>query len=414
MDKEDKAFISHNLTTLIDSTLFNPCLEAKLVEKMVFKEDMLERIKNSSPGEIGQKRNLYKDVQTRGPLAYQNLVSALAESDNLQAARILDPNHRYHQHQEPVLEENRNNTSRMWNSPNYGENIAPNRTNTNANMIPLEVRVRKSNPGVGAALNAIKSYKMNSTPRGHALIINNEDYINDVLPKRTGSLVDTNNLDLLFLQLGFKVTLRSNLMYSEMYREVQGFAELEDHQDADMAVVVIMSHGRHGLVAACDGREIETEWILRQFNNQGCPGLRGKPKFFIFQACRGDDMDFGAPGSSSLPTIDFDKYEGPRDNTDARSVNPVLAPVYKDVSWEDMIVAYSTLPGYVANRDKYRGTWFTESLCKVFMDHAADMEIRELLDKVGETLKNFESEFGTKQSFAYEVRHFYKKLYFNP
>ena len=32
MDKEDKAFISHNLTTLIDSTQFNPCLEAKLVD----------------------------------------------------------------------------------------------------------------------------------------------------------------------------------------------------------------------------------------------------------------------------------------------------------------------------------------------------------------------------------------------
>ena len=53
-----------------------------------------------------------------------------------------------------------------------------------------------------------------------------------------------------------------------------------------MAVVVIMSHGRHGLVAACDGREIETEWILRQLNNDGCPNLKGKPKLFIFQACR--------------------------------------------------------------------------------------------------------------------------------
>jgi len=408
MDKEDKAFISHNLTTLIDSTQFNPCLEAKLVEKMVFKEDMLDRIKSGSREEVGQKRNLYKDVQTRGPQAYQNLVSALAESNNLRAAGILDPNHKYHQ--QPVLEDNSNHNI-MWNSPNYGENIAPSRPRNNANMIPLEVRVRKSNHNsVGAALSTIKSYKMDSTPRGHALIINNEDYINDVLPKRTGSLVDTNNLDLLFLQLGFKVTLRSNLQYADMYREVQGFAELEEHRDADMAVVVIMSHGRHGLVAACDGREIETEWILRQFNNQGCPALRGKPKFFIFQACRGDDMDFGSPETSMPPTIDFNKFEGPRDSTDARSITPV----YKDVSWEDMIVAYSTLPGYVANRDKYRGTWFTESLCRVFMEHAVDMEIREMLDKVGETLRNFESEFGTKQSFAYEVRHFYKKLFFNP
>ena len=30
-----------------------------------------------------------------------------------------------------------------------------------------------------------------------------------------------------------------------------------------------------------------------------------------------------------------------------------------------MLIAYSTLPGYVANRDHFRGTWFIESICKV-------------------------------------------------
>ena len=30
-----------------------------------------------------------------------------------------------------------------------------------------------------------------------------------------------------------------------------------------------------------------------------------------------------------------------------------------------MLIAYSTLPGYVSNRDHYRGTWFIESICKV-------------------------------------------------
>ena len=29
-------------------------------------------------------------------------------------------------------------------------------------------------------------------------------------------------------------------------------------------------------------------------------------------------------------------------------------------------------------------------------------------------MRNYESEFGTKQSCSYEVRHFYKKLFFNP
>ena len=37
----------------------------------------------------------------------------------------------------------------------------------------------------------------------------------------------------------------------------------------------------------------------------------------------------------------------------------------QDLSWEDMLIAYSTLPGYVSYRDVFRGTWFIESICKV-------------------------------------------------
>lgn len=48
------------------------------------------------------------------------------------------------------------------------------------------------------------------------------------------------------------------------------------------------------------------------------------------------------------------------------------------------------------------------------MEHAADTDIRDMLDEVAERLTRYESEVGTKQSFSYEVRHFYKKLYFNP
>ena len=49
---------------------------------------------------------------------------------------------------------------------------------------------------------------------------------------------------------------------------------------------------------------------------------------------------------------------------------------------EDMLIAYATIPGYVANRDNMRGTWFIESICKVFMKNAADMDIKEMMDEV--------------------------------
>ena len=73
--------------------------------------------------------------------------------------------------------------------------------------------------------------------------------------------------------------------------------------------------------------------------------------------------------------------------------------------------ASSTIPGYVANRDTVRGSWFIECICKVFMSYAATTDIRDMLDKVSMEMSSYVSETGTKQTCSYEVRHFYKKLF---
>jgi len=98
--------------------------------------------------------------------------------------------------------------------------------------------------------------------------------------------------------------------------------------------------------------------------------------------------------------------------TKSRKMSVPSAP--KGLTWEDMLIAFATLPGYVSNRDHFRGTWFIECLCKVVMENAKDTSLRDMLDLVGLELREYESETGTKQSFSYDVRHFYRKLYFNP
>lgn len=53
-----------------------------------------------------------------------------------------------------------------------------------------------------------------------------------------------------------------------------------------MSVLVILSHGyKEGFISS-DGETLKREKILEMFNNEKCPRLQGKPKFFIFQACR--------------------------------------------------------------------------------------------------------------------------------
>eukprot|EP00090_Calanus_glacialis_P013661 TRINITY_DN22315_c0_g1_i1.p1 TRINITY_DN22315_c0_g1~~TRINITY_DN22315_c0_g1_i1.p1 ORF type:complete len:416 (+),score=104.06 TRINITY_DN22315_c0_g1_i1:319-1566(+) len=414
MNNQDKQQITHHLTALIDRTEFDSHLETKLLERGIFTESMLERIKNGDKNT--QKRNLFLEVKRRGPNAFKNLVNALSESGNTKAARLLDP-------EIPEEDDTDEKNSKVWNTPNYQETGSNGNPENSVSYVqppvlenntkPLEIKVEKTASNVTKTHGTFKTYKMDSKPRGLVLIIDNENFDNEVLPTRTGSLVDANNLDILFGQLGFRVTLRRNLPYYDMITEIQKFASKTDHALGDMAIVAILSHGRHGLIAAADGRELETEWVLRQFNNDGCPALKGKPKFFIFQACRGDEADYGI-----LPAISFPEN---RSDSDARAVvmprQPVEIPSesqFKNLSWEDMVVAYATLPGYVANRDRYRGTWFIECLCSVFMEMSVELDLRDMLDIVAERLEKYESEMGTKQSFAYEVRHFYKKLYFNP
>ena len=36
--------------------------------------------------------------------------------------------------------------------------------------------------------------------------------------------------------------------------------------------------------------------------------------------------------------------------------------IWSRPTWEDMIIAYSTIPGYASLRDHYNGTWFIQSL----------------------------------------------------
>ena len=251
---------------------------------------------------------------------------------------------------------------------------------------------------------------MTKKVRGQCLIIDNEKFINDVLPFREGSMIDSNNLDMLFEQLGFKVTVRRNLIYPDMMKTLSSFAESPDHGPGQMCVIIILSHGGEGgLINSSDGKSVPTEYVLRRFNNEGCPALKGKPKFFIFQACRGDDVDYG-----TIPRLETQQSMSCAVDARAYRVPDGVTTIAKDPTWEDMVILFATVPGYVANRNLYRGTWLIECLCYVFMNQACEMDLREMLDEVARRLRSYESENGSKQSCSYENRHFYNKLYFNP
>lgn len=245
-------------------------------------------------------------------------------------------------------------------------------------------------------------YKMSSNPRGQVLIINNQNF-GGWYKDREGAHVDSKNLMNLFKGLGFYVRSYRNLSKFGTFEAISNFSALFGQIEVDMAIVCILSHGEENdRFATADGMLIDFEHVMSKFNNDNCPQLKGKPKLFIFQACRGQRVDNG-----TIVSCKGDEIDG--------GVTRCREPssFQKGLTWEDMIIAHSTLPGFVSHRDKAKGTWYIQSICEVFEKQAKDTRLIDMLIEVSRTMRRFE-DAGEKQSCTFNVTHFYNKLFFNP
>ena len=71
-----------------------------------------------------------------------------------------------------------------------------------------------------------------------------------------------------------------------MEENIKKFADMPQHKDSQMCIVIVLSHGREGAVISREGDGVSVASIIDKFNSQSCQALIGKPKLFIFQACR--------------------------------------------------------------------------------------------------------------------------------
>jgi hypothetical protein len=48
----------------------------------------------------------------------------------------------------------------------------------------------------------------------------------------------------------------------------------------------------------------------------------------------------------------------------------------------DILIGYSTLPGFASNRDVFLGTWYIQAICEIFMENACDTDVEDMLKMV--------------------------------
>uniref|UniRef100_U3K7F5 Caspase 9 n=1 Tax=Ficedula albicollis TaxID=59894 RepID=U3K7F5_FICAL len=237
-----------------------------------------------------------------------------------------------------------------------------------------------------------QEYEMKADPCGHCLILNNVNFCRDSgLSTREGSDIDCEKLERRFKALHFTVLTQRDLKAQEMVLELLKLSR-QDHSALDCCIVVILSHGCQtshiqfpGGVYGTDGKPIPIEKIVNYFNGSNCPSLRGKPKLFFIQACGGEQRDQGfvvdcdspedeVPGGSL--ESDATPFRVPSDNGDEPDAIASLPTP------SDILVSYSTFPGFVSWREKSSGSWYVEMLDNVLQQYAHLEDLLTMLVRV--------------------------------
>ena len=206
----------------------------------------------------------------------------------------------------------------------------------------------------------LSRYEINKRPRGYCVIINNSKFQNKNMADRTGSREDEKGLKNLFEVLKFNVIIKRDLNKHGIESVAEKYGRI-DHSLFGAFVFILMSHGGdRDCILGVDGRETTVKNLMVEFQAGKCPSLMGKPKVFIIQTCRGLHDNISETFVSSTGTVnsmsaqaDNQSFARPfsPDSTLPRSVFPPEA---------DFLLAFATVPGYVAFRSPESGTFFIQ------------------------------------------------------
>ncbi|KAL3876376.1 hypothetical protein ACJMK2_034228 [Sinanodonta woodiana] len=218
-------------------------------------------------------------------------------------------------------------------------------------------------------------YNMNHLHRGIAIIINNQHFDQHLkLKERSGTDVDGLTLYAVFQEMGFSVRVHENKKVSEMM-DILSSKEDEYHRQSDCFMCAILSHGEEGVIYGTDAKT-DLQSLLRYFKGNACPGLVGKPKIFFIQACQGEEFDKG----ENLNVVDAMGYQ-PNEN------------ITKIPTQADVLIVYSSVPGFYSWRNCKKGSWFIQALTEVLQKSWKKCDLLTILTRVNKKVAfDFKSE----------------------
>ena len=121
--------------------------------------------------------------------------------------------------------------------------------------------------------------------------------------------------------------------------------------------LAILSHGttenNEALACGTDGKTVKIEDLQKFFTAAVCPSLRGKPKIFLIDTCRGDKGEMFLPCTSKA-------------TAQTRSgTNQCTPKIVADNA--DFAIVYATTKGNTAHIDCNEGSYLTQTFVEVIL-----------------------------------------------
>ena len=240
---------------------------------------------------------------------------------------------------------------------------------------------------------------MYDAPPGFCLIINNMNFDNN--STITCGEVDESAMKRIFQPRGFVVDARRNLTKSQMKTCFEEYRRIEH---TGCFILIILSHGRDGVVFSSDDQEIRIADIEKKFRKSKCRSLQGKPRIFIIDACRGQEESMQITSSTKkIPKKPFTSTSTFQQS--GQNEDPERA---------DVAIIYATAPGELSYFDKTEGSLFTQLFENVMCEGIErNMEFNSIMTEVQNRISKYQLETGIYQTVEIVTRlrnQYYFKL----
>ncbi|XP_054901712.1 caspase a-like [Poeciliopsis prolifica] len=226
-----------------------------------------------------------------------------------------------------------------------------------------------------------------------ALLITNRNFADDDLTRK-GAEKDEENMLNLLRSLQYEVVKHNDLTAKNIEKALREFTTHPKLKETDSVFVVIMSHGKRGLVLGVDHRqdkpdEFPVDKIYKYLGPQTCSALMNKPKIIIIQACRGDREGAAIVSDSARPSVVSDDASHRPASPPSGIVEDSIRYVHKE---KDFISLLSSTPDTVSYRREDLGSFLIQYIVEVFNTCSHEDDIDELFRKVMQRFEDFPDE----------------------